>query len=60
MPPAFYDRCDEQGVLVWVDTPFHYSSFLGDVAYYATPEFEQNGLAQLREISLRTSTIPRW
>lgn len=39
MPHAqyLYDRCDELGMLVWVDAPFHRSSFLGDVAYYATP-----------------------
>lgn len=56
--PGLYDRCDEQGVLVWVDTPFHYSSFLGDVAYYATPEFEQNGLDQLREIVAQNINHP--
>ena len=41
MPHAqyLYDRCDELGMLVWVDAPFHRSSFLGDVAYYATPQF---------------------
>lgn len=47
--PYLYDRCDESGLLVWVDIPFH-RAFLGDVAYYATPEFEANGLQQLREI----------
>lgn len=44
-----YDRCDEQGVLVWIDTPLH-KAFWSDVAYYPTPAFEQNGLQQLREI----------
>ncbi|MDE6569613.1 MAG: beta-galactosidase [Alistipes sp.] len=51
MPHAqyFYNRCDEKGFLVWVDIPFH-RAFLSDVAYYPTPQFEQNGLQQLREI----------
>lgn len=45
-----YDRCDELGLLAWIDLPFHRTSFLGDVAYYATPQFEQNGMQLLREI----------
>lgn len=44
-----YDRCDEQGLLVWIDAPLH-RVFLSDMAYYATPAFEQNGMEQLREI----------
>lgn len=60
MPHAqyLYDRCDEQGMLVWVDAPLHRSSFLGDVAYYATPEFEQNGLQQLQEIIAQNFNHP--
>ena len=60
MPPAqyLYDRCDELGMLVWVDAPFHRSSFLGDVAYYATPQFEQNGLQQLQEIIAQNYNHP--
>lgn len=52
MPHAgyLYDRCDELGLLVWIDLPLHRAPFLGDVAYYATPQFEQNGLQQLQEI----------
>lgn len=45
-----YDRCDEQGLLVWIDAPFHRAPFLGDMAYFATPDFEENGLQQLQEI----------
>lgn len=44
-----YDRCDELGLLAWIDIPFH-RAFLSDIAYYATPAFEQNGMDQLREI----------
>ena len=56
----FYDRCDERGILVWVDTPLQSAPFLGDIAYYATPQFEENGLEQLRRSSRRTSTTRRW
>lgn len=45
-----YDRCDETGVLAWIDLPLHYSGFLGDVAYYAAEGFEQNGTTLLQEI----------
>lgn len=60
MPHAqyLYDRCDEQGLLVWVDSPLHRSSFLGDVAYFATPQFEQNGIQQLQEIIVQNYNHP--
>ena len=53
-----YDRCDELGMLVWVDIPMHHSEFFGDMAYYATPEFEENGLTQLREIIAQNINHP--
>lgn len=53
-----YDRCDEEGVLVWVDIPMHHSEFLGDMAYYAMPEFEENGLTQLQEIIAQNINHP--
>ena len=60
MPHAqyLYDRCDEQGMLVWIDIPFHSASFLGDVAYFATPLFEENGIGQLREIVAQNINHP--
>ena len=60
MPHAqyLYDRCDEQGLLVWVDSPLDRSSFLGDVAYFATPQFEQNGIQQLQEIIAQNYNHP--
>lgn len=60
MPHAqyLYDRCDEQGILVWVDTPLQSAPFLGDIAYYATLDFEENGLMQLREIIAQNINHP--
>lgn len=55
--PYLYDRCDERGVLVWVDIPFH-RAFMGDVAYFATEAFEQNGLQQLREVIAQNINHP--
>ncbi|MDE5579568.1 MAG: beta-galactosidase [Alistipes sp.] len=60
MPHAqhLYDRCDEQGMLVWIDTPLHRAPFLSDAAYYATPGFERNGLQQLQEIVAQNINHP--
>lgn len=61
MPHAqyLYDRCDERGLLVWVDSPLHRAdAFFGDIAYYRTPQFEQNGLQQLREIVYQNYNHP--
>lgn len=60
MPHAqyFYDRCDEQGIMAWVDSPLHRAPFLGDFSYYSTPQFEQNGLQQLREIIAQNYNHP--
>lgn len=60
MPHAqyLYDRCDEQGIMVWVDSPLHRAPFLGDFSYYSTPQFEQNGLQQLREIIAQNYNHP--
>ncbi|WP_295936042.1 glycoside hydrolase family 2 TIM barrel-domain containing protein [uncultured Alistipes sp.] len=60
MPHAqyLYNRCDEQGMLVWIDAPLQRAPFLGDVAYFATPQFEQNGMQQLREIIVQNYNHP--
>ncbi|MEG0807212.1 MAG: glycoside hydrolase family 2 TIM barrel-domain containing protein [Alistipes sp.] len=59
MPHAqyLYDRCDEQGMLVWIDTPLQ-RAFLSDVAYFPTPQFEQNGQQQLQEIIAQNLNHP--
>lgn len=53
-----YDLCDEQGLLVWIDAPLHRAPFLGDMAYYSTSQFEQNGVEQLREIIAQNYNHP--
>lgn len=53
-----YDRCDEQGLMVWIDAPLHRSSFLSDMAYFPTREFEENGMQQLREIIAQNINHP--
>ena len=40
----FYDCCDRDGMLVWIDTPFTRAPFLSDVSYFATNRFRDNGL----------------
>ena len=54
----FYDLCDEQGMLVWIDMPLHRAPFLGDIAYFATPQFEANGMQQLQEIVAQNLNHP--
>ncbi len=56
-PQPFYDRCDEEGLLVWVDVPLH-RTFLSDMSYIPTPRFEENGLEQLREIVAQNINHP--
>lgn len=56
-PQYLYDRCDEEGLLVWVDAPLH-RAFLSDVAYYPTEAFHRNGLEQLREIVAQNMNHP--
>lgn len=60
MPHAqyLYDRCDEQGLMVWIDAPLHRSPFLSDMAYFPTRDFEENGMQQLREIIAQNINHP--
>lgn len=53
-----YDRCDEQGLLVWIDMPLHRAPFLSDMAYFAIPAFEENGMQQLQEIIAQNINHP--
>ena len=54
----FYDCCDRDGMLVWIDTPFTRAPFLSDVSYFATNRFRDNGLQQLREIIIQNYNHP--
>ena len=60
MPHAqyLYDRCDEQGLVAWVDLPLQRASFRSDISYYATPQFEQNGEEQLKEMIAQNMNHP--
>lgn len=53
-----YDRCDEMGLLVWIDTPLTRAPYLSDMFYYATDKFRENGLQQLREVILQNYNHP--
>lgn len=53
-----YDCCDQNGTLVWIDTPFTRAPYLSDVFYYATDKFKQNGLQQMREVIIQNYNHP--
>ena len=53
-----YNRCDELGLLAWIDTPFTRAPYLSDIFYYATDKFKQNGLQQLREVVIQNYNHP--
>lgn len=54
-----YERCNEEGVLVWVDMPFMRSPLsLTDICYYPTQAFRGNGFEQLREIIAQNYNHP--
>lgn len=54
----FYDKCDEQGLLVWIDTPFTRAPFLSDISYTDTERFRNNGIEQLKEIIVQNYNHP--
>ncbi len=53
-----YSLCDQDGIMVWVDTPLSRSSFFSDVAYFPTERFEENGIAQLKEVVYQNYNHP--
>ena len=53
-----YDVCDQNGMLVWIDTPFTRAPYLSDFSYFATQRFRENGLHQLREIIIQNYNHP--
>lgn len=48
--PAFYDICDEEGIIVLADGPFTGSTALDARGYYNTEGFRSNAERQLREL----------
>lgn len=54
----FYNRCDEEGLLVWVDTPFTRAPFLSDMYFTGTSRFKDNGIQQLKEVILQNYNHP--
>ena len=55
---TLYDKCDKEGILVWIDSPLSQSPFLSDIAYYSSNNFENNGREQLKEIILQNIHHP--
>ena len=53
-----YDRCDEAGIVAWVDMPLTQTSYLSDMGYFDSPAFRENGRRQLREIILQNINHP--
>ncbi|MBO7295703.1 MAG: hypothetical protein J6V39_00445, partial [Clostridia bacterium] len=54
-----YDRCDREGVLVWIDTPLTRSDLsISDIFYCPTQALRNNGFEQLREIVLQNYNHP--
>ena len=54
-----YDRCDREGVLVWIDLPLSCSLInYSDIYYYPTMAYKTNGLEQLTEIVYQNYNHP--
>ena len=54
-----YDALDREGILAWVDVPFARSGVLfGDICYYPTARFRENGFEQLREVIYQNYNHP--
>ena len=56
--PYLYDRCDKEGIVVWVDMPLTQTGYLSDMGYFDSPAFRANGLQQLHEIILQNINHP--
>lgn len=57
--PLFYDICDSEGLLSWVDVPFSRSpKAFADICYYPTEAFRANGREQLTEIVYQNYNHP--
>lgn len=55
----FYDWCDKEGMLAWIDMPFTRSPVaFSDICYYPSPELKNSGLAQLEDIVYQNFNHP--
>ena len=54
----FYQMCDRQGMLVWVDFPITQAPFPSDVAYIPSERLRENGRRQVREIIAQNYNHP--
>lgn len=54
----FYTLMDSLGIVVWAEIPFVGPGGYADKGYVATPDFEANGLDQLRELILQHGNHP--
>lgn len=53
-----YDRCDETGIVAWIDLPFTRAPYLSDVGFYDTERFLAGGRRQLDEIIAQNINHP--
>lgn len=53
-----YDRCDELGLMVWIDAPLTRAQILSDISYFSTDMFRANGREQLQEIIYQNYNHP--
>lgn len=54
-----YERCDKEGVLVWVDLPLTCSlTGFGGMYFYPTDAYKANGMEQLQEILYQNYNHP--
>lgn len=56
--PAFYDICDEEGMVVLADGPYVDMKSFDGRGYYGTEAFRQNGMAQMRELVMQRYNNP--
>lgn len=56
--PYLYERCRELGILARIDLPFTRTAYLSDLNYYASPAFEEQGIALLQAIIAQQMNNP--
>ncbi len=54
----FYELCDQAGLVVWNDGPFTGRAWPTDIDFVDTPQFRENGRAQLTEMIAQLRNHP--